>query len=46
MEKAYEGTLKTRPLDQPVYKPDRKTAVAQVPEEWKGIREEPVISDE
>jgi len=32
--KASRGELKTRPMNQPVYEPDGKSAVSRVPEEW------------
>jgi adenine-specific DNA-methyltransferase len=34
VEKAWSGTLKVRPLNKPVYKPDSNMTVARVPEEW------------
>jgi DNA modification methylase len=34
VEKAWMGTLQIRPLDQPVYEPDTRMAVARMPEEW------------
>jgi adenine-specific DNA-methyltransferase len=35
LEKARAGTLRIRPLNKPVYKPDPRTAVARVPKEWE-----------
>jgi len=34
VRKAARGELKTRPMNQPVYEPDGKSAVSRVPEEW------------
>lgn len=34
LQQVHEGTLKIRPLNKPVYKPDTRMAVARVPEEW------------
>jgi DNA modification methylase len=33
--KAWNGTLKTRPLNKPVFEPDDRMSVAKIPEEWK-----------
>ncbi|NWG76350.1 MAG: site-specific DNA-methyltransferase, partial [Rubrivivax sp.] len=35
VQKAFNGTLKTRPLNKPVYEPDSRTAVARTPTEWE-----------
>lgn len=32
---AYEGTLRYRPMNKAVYKPDGRTAVSRVPQEWQ-----------
>lgn len=39
VENARKGTLKIRPMNQPIYKPDPRTAVARLPEEW--VADEP-----
>ncbi len=33
----FEGTLKTRPMGKPVYKPTGREKVSQVPDEWKQV---------
>lgn len=35
IKKFKEGTLKIRPIDQPIHKPSPKDKVAQIPEEWQ-----------
>jgi len=35
IRRAWEGTLKTRPMNQPLYEPDSRTTVARIPEEWQ-----------
>ncbi len=32
---AWDGTLKTRPMNQPLFEPDQNMSVARVPDEWK-----------
>jgi adenine-specific DNA-methyltransferase len=34
LRKAQTSTLKIRPMNQPVYEPDPRMAVARLPEEW------------
>ena len=34
VHQAWAGTLKVRPLNKPLYKPDTRSSVARVPEEW------------
>ena len=38
LQMAWAGTLKTRPVNKPVYEPDSRMAVARVPEEWEEIQ--------
>ncbi len=40
IDQLYNGTLKTRPLGQPVHKPSGREKVSQVPLEWKRHRNE------
>ncbi|MBN1618873.1 site-specific DNA-methyltransferase [Candidatus Dojkabacteria bacterium] len=35
IRKAWEGTLKIRPMNKPVYKPSGRESVSQIPKEWK-----------
>ncbi len=35
LEKAWAGTLPTRPLNKPVYEPDSHMSLTQVPKEWR-----------
>ncbi len=35
LQQAWNGTLKTRPLNKPVYEPTANLSLAQIPEEWK-----------
>lgn len=34
IQKVWEGKLKTRPMNKPVFKPDPRSKLAKVPEEW------------
>ena len=34
VQQAWAGTLRVRPLNKPLYRPDTRSAVARVPEEW------------
>ena len=34
IEQAWQGTLKTRPMNKPVYEPDEQVSLAQTPIEW------------
>jgi len=34
IRQAWNGTLRVRPMNKPVYQPDTRSAVARVPEEW------------
>ena len=40
LEQAKKGTLQVRPLNQPIYRPDQRMAVARLPEEWLGEQAE------
>ncbi len=35
VKQAWAGTLKTRPMNQPVYEPDPTMSLVQIPDEWK-----------
>ena len=35
LRQAQAGTLRIRPLNKPVYKPDLRSAIARIPEEWQ-----------
>ena len=35
IRQAFDGTLKIRPLNKPVYQPDGRSSVARVPREWQ-----------
>jgi adenine-specific DNA-methyltransferase len=35
IQMAWAGTLKTRPMNQPLFEPDSKMSVARIPDEWK-----------
>lgn len=35
IQMAWDGTLKTRPMNQPLFEPDQNMSVARVPDEWK-----------
>lgn len=38
MEQAIDGTLRTRPMNKPVYSPTGQESVSKVPEEWLGSK--------
>src|SRR5574341_764824 len=44
VEMAWTGTLKTRPMNQPLFEPSGNMSVARIPEEWRTDKELPELS--